>query len=791
MKSFAAGLRVVLLPTPRDGEIGASILADAGFDGVVCPDLHCLCEEVLKGVGVAILTEEGLEDDGLGRLAALIADQPLWSDIPVVLLTGGHGDSPLVTEALVALGNVTLLERPVRLFTLVSTLRSAIRARTRQYQLRDELRVREEATSALRASQDRLDLVLRVADAGTWYFDLPPSEIVGNRAYHRHIGLNPEDNAPIDIDLFYSLIHPDDRARTRAALDDALGHSHVLDIDYRTRGQDGTERWVRAAGRTLLNRAGVPAAFYGTTIDLTARRAADTALARSEARSGAIGAALPFGAWECDPAGHVVHLAPAFLHLVGRTLASCQEHGWADLVHPDDRERFVAAWPRLVSTPAMFTHEYRVRDEAGDYHTVLMRGMPLLDESRAVTGWVGINLDITEKRHVEQELERVGRLESISLVAGGIAHDFNDLLTGVLGNIALARMSAQRDEETVRRLQDAAQAGTKAQELARQLLTFARDKEPVRAPVWLPGLLREAADFALQGLGARCEFNLAENLPGVDADAVQLGQAVQNLVRSGAEAMDGHGVVVVRASKIQIGAAGGLPFAPGPYVMVSVTDRGRGISPEDLPRVFDLVHSAKTRSGIALPIAHAIIRRHGGHLLAASQPEGSTFTFYLPAGAPIAAPASRSIPPVLTRAPSPARGRGRLLVMDDDAQVRAVAYLSLVRLGYQVTLAVHGTQAVETYRAALRDNLPYQLVFLDLTVQGGMGGLETLLQLQQIDAGVRAVAVTGYTDDPLLTAFADYGFTGAITKPYTVDDLGRVLQQAASPPPPAAAPPNA
>ncbi len=783
-------LRVILLPAPRDGEISGTVLADAGFDGVVCPDLEALCEEVMGGAGVAIVAEEAMENGGVDRLAALIAEQPPWSDFPVVLLTQPGADSPYVAAALATLGNVTLLERPLRMVTLVSALRFALRARARQVELRDQLRARDEAAAALRASQDRLELVLSVADAGTWYCDFPPTELVGNRVYRRHLGLDPDDTAPIDVALFYSLVHPDDRARTRSAIDAALGEGSVLDIDYRTCGPDGTERWVRAAGRTLLNRDGVPAAFYGTTIDLTARRAADTALARSEARSGAIGEALPFGAWECDPSGRVIHLAPAFLQLLGRDLPTCRARGWTDLVHPDDRDRFASAWPRHFANPTMFDHEYRVRDEAGDYHTVLMRGMPLRDETRAVTAWVGINLDITEKRQVEQELERVGRLESVSLVAGGIAHDFNNLLTGILGNIALARMTAHRDEEIVRRLQDAEHAGKKAQELARQLLTFARDKDPVRSPVWLPGVVKDAAEFALQGLGVRCEYNLAENLPGVQADPTQLGQVVQNLVRNGADAMGGEGVLVIRASAIQVGAASG--FEPGPYVMVSVTDRGRGISPEDLPRVFDLVHSAKTRAGIALPIAHAIIRRHGGQLLAASQPEGSTFTFYLPAGPPIQQPPLRAASPQPSRAVSHAsRVRGRLLVMDDDAQVRAVAYLSLVRLGYQVTLAMHGIQAIETYRTAMQDRQPYQAVLLDLTVQGGMGGRETLQHLQELDPAVRAVAVTGYTDDPLLTSFADHGFAGAITKPYTVDDLSQLLHEVVRPAPTGATPPPA
>ncbi|MDP2316483.1 MAG: response regulator [Pseudomonadota bacterium] len=539
-------LRVVVLPAPRDGELGDKMLADAGFDALVCPDLQSFCDEVRKGVGVAVVAEEALDTDGVRRLCALLADQPLWSDVSVVLLARGGADRPLAADMLASSGNVTLLRRPVPLAALVSTLETALRARTRQLRLRDQLHLREESAAPL----------------------------------PRPGGADPE---------------------------------------------------VAAA----------------------------------------------------DP-------------------------------------------------------------------------------------------DLTEKARAERELERVDRLESVSLVASGMAHKFNNLLTGILGNVALARMTA-RDPEIARRLQDAERAGKEAQDLSRQLLNFARGVTPVRAPVWLPGLLRGSAELALQGLGVRCEFRLAENLPGVQADAAQLGQVVQNLVRSGAEAMNGEGVLVIRASAIQVGAAGGLPFAPGPYVMVSITDRGRSIAPDDLRRLFDPTYSSQERPGIALPIAHAIIRRHGGHLVAASQREGSTFTFYLPAGGPIAPPVLRPVPPARVAA-APGGGRGRLLVMDDEPQVRAVAYLSLVRLGYQVTLAMHGVQAIANYRTAMAEGHPYQLVFLDLTVQGGMGGRQTLAQLQALDPDVRAIAVTGHTDDPLLATFAAHGFAGAMTKPYTVDDLGRLLQ---------------
>jgi two-component system cell cycle sensor histidine kinase/response regulator CckA len=499
------------------------------------------------------------------------------------------------------------------------------------------------------------------------------------------------------------------------------------------------------------------------------------ALAPLEAQCRALGGALPFGDWSADRGGRLLHVAPAFLELLGTDLEACRE-GWAERVHPEDRDSFVAAWQRGFGGSAGFDVEYRVTDVRGEHRPVLLRAIPVA-EQRGVA-WVGLNLDVGEKRRLENELVHLGRLQSVALLVGGVAHDFNNLLTSILGNVALARLAAKGEEGVLRRLEAAERAGQQAQALSRQLLALAKGGAPVRTEVSLAPILRDSAEFALQGRAVRCDYHLPDGLRTVAGDPTQLSQLVQNLVLNGAEAMEGEGVITIRADNVEVRYDSPIPLKSGAYVRVEVTDRRPGIAPEDLPRVFEPQPSASTPGGgMALAVAQMIVKRHGGHLAVRSVPgDQTTFTVYLPAsGAAVAAPA-------IARAAGH-RGRGRILVMDDDAQVRAVAYLSLVRMGYRVTLAAHGFQAIEMYRTAMREEQPYQAVFLDLTIPGGMGGTETFERLREIDPGVKAVVATGYTNAPILREYASQGLAGAITKPYTVDDLGRVLQEVLAAPP--------
>lgn len=396
---------------------------------------------------------------------------------------------------------------------------------------------------------------------------------------------------------------------------------------------------------------------------------------------------------------------------------------------------------------------------------------PIVDRDGRTLGVVLVFRDVSQMQRLENERARTSKLESLGVLAGGIAHDFNNILTGILGNLSFATSSLPTDATVLPVLQAAEQACDRARDLTRQLLTFARGGAPVKAVVELGPLLAEVSGFALQGSSARAELRLAPDLWPVEADASQVHQVVHNLLLNARQAMPDGGVIQVAAENVTLGAAEGLPLEPGAYVRVTVTDPGVGIAAPDLARVFDPFFTTRAQgSGLGLATSHSIVQRHGGHITLDSVPgRGTRVTFYLPVAPGTAMQKASEVVPPPPRTP-------RVLVMDDDAQIRQLTTVCLKRLGYEVEVAADGAEAIARYRDEGRAGRPFAVVLMDLTVPGGMGGCEAIARLRELDPGVRAIVSSGYSNDPVLARHRDYGFLGVIHKPYRLADLGRALE---------------
>ena len=396
---------------------------------------------------------------------------------------------------------------------------------------------------------------------------------------------------------------------------------------------------------------------------------------------------------------------------------------------------------------------------------------PVQREERLI-GAVVTFLDVTERRRMEGELLKMKKLESLGVLAGGIAHDFNNMLTGILGNLSLAREQVGDDADTRELLGEAEQAAKRARALTQQLLTFSRGGAPVKKVVSVRAVVEDAATFALRGSTVRGHFAYDERLWSVEADPGQLAQVIQNLVINGVQAMPQGGAIAISCDNVEVGPASGVPLPPGRYVRVTVRDEGTGIPPEHLQRIFDPYFTTKqTGSGLGLATVYAILKKHGGHVAVASQlGRGTTFELHLPA-------TSRSAAAEVVRA-APVGGRGRVLVMDDEALVRNAAGGMLASLGYDVVSASDGAEALAVFEQARREGRAVSVVLVDLTVPGGMGGLEAVRRLRTLDPGVRVVATSGYSNDPIMAAHRDYGFVGVLPKPYTLEDLSRAISEA-------------
>ena len=381
--------------------------------------------------------------------------------------------------------------------------------------------------------------------------------------------------------------------------------------------------------------------------------------------------------------------------------------------------------------------------------------------------------EISERKRAEDELIKAQKLESLGVFAGGIAHDFNNILTSILANLSFARMQLSPSHTISKRLEECEKATVRASELTRQLLTFARGGEPVKKLIDPAPLIREAASFVLRGSTVRSIVDLPADLWCLEADAGQLSQSLHNLLINAAQAMPDGGEVTVRGGNKSLDADNTHRLPAGDYIRITVEDHGCGIPRENLARIFDPYFTTKSQgSGLGLASVYSIVKRHGGTVgISSTLGVGSSFDIHLPA-----LPGKRP-EGVAVKVTAELPGGGRILIMDDEDFIRAIATEILQYKGYEVASCADGREAVDLYRSARQGNVPYAAVILDLTIPGGMGGKEAAVLILELDPEAVLIVSSGYSNDPIIANYQNFGFSGSISKPFDADTLARELER--------------
>ena len=398
---------------------------------------------------------------------------------------------------------------------------------------------------------------------------------------------------------------------------------------------------------------------------------------------------------------------------------------------------------------------------------------PLIDSAGQIAGLVMIMRDVTSRQLIEAELQKAQRLESLAALAGGIAHEFNNILTMIIGNIALSRLYPVTGEMKDI-LDEAEKASIKGRNLANQILAFSKAGEMAKKALGVEGLLRDAVSLSAASTPNKFELSMPGGLWPIMAGEGQMMQAINNMLMNAHQAMPGGGPVMVTAGNVSVKAGELPPLSEGNYVRISFEDSGPFVPGVDSPGVLDPFFAAGVKNqGFGLAIAYSIVKKHGGCIITEAGRQGRTFKMYLPA-----------LPDLKTGAKderqeedrfNPVYERGRILLMDDEEGVRVVIARMLEQCGYAVDLAKDGDAAIEMYGDALKAGSPYDAVILDLVVSSGPDGKETVRRLKDMDPGVRAIAATGNYNDPVMARFGDYGFRDVLAKPFLVEDLNRVL----------------
>ncbi|MBF0449603.1 MAG: PAS domain-containing protein [Candidatus Magnetomorum sp.] len=399
------------------------------------------------------------------------------------------------------------------------------------------------------------------------------------------------------------------------------------------------------------------------------------------------------------------------------------------------------------------------------------RTTPLYADDGSIPRILVVVENITERKHLESRLQQAQKMDAIGTLAGGIAHDFNNMLGVITGNISYALSSLNKDDELYDVLYDVQASSKQAQSLTHQLLTFSKGGAPIKKVSNINRLIREAAIFSSRGAKANCRFELSDDLWSTEVDEGQINQVMSNLVINANQAMPNGGIITIRTENTNVDTESDLSLSAGKYIKIVIEDQGTGISKKYLPNIFDPYFSTKqTGSGLGLASTYSIIQRHSGLITVYSEVEkGTVFNIYLPAS-------SKSMGTEHKENPTPT-GQGKILIMDDQEAILKMASRMLSRIGYETALALDGIQAIEKYSEAYHSQTPFDCVILDLTVPGGMGGAQTITKLLTIDPKVKAIVSSGYSNDPIMSNYQDYGFCGVVPKPYTRNQLAGVLSK--------------
>jgi two-component system, cell cycle sensor histidine kinase and response regulator CckA len=474
-----------------------------------------------------------------------------------------------------------------------------------------------------------------------------------------------------------------------------------------------------------------------------------------------------------DKNGDILFESPSIEKHLGYGQAELIGRNVFEFVHPDDCALAQQALADRIKDPGhSVSVELRFRHANGSWRYFEAVGKSIVDGTNDMRIIVN-SRDNTERKKLEVDVLKAQKLESLSTLAGGIAHDYNNIVTGILANIEMAKIHADRKDELLGILQKAELASIRAKDLTQQLLTFSRGGVPVKKAVFIGKFIKEAAGFALRGSKAKCNFTIQADLRPVEVDEGQFRQAIQNVVINADQAMPDGGIITVTAENTALGEFDIASLPAGDYVKISIQDRGVGIPKEHLSNLFDPYFSTKQKaSGFGLATSYSIIKRHNGVIAVDSVPgAGTTVILYVPAS-------QKKVEALRKRTDGLVPGHGRVLVMDDEEIIRDAAGLILKTAGYEVEYSKDGNEAIECYLKAVESGRPFDVVILDVTVPGGVGGKETIERLLKINPGVKAVVSSGYSHDPIMAHYLDYGFRGFITKPYTPRDMSEVVSMA-------------
>ncbi len=716
--------------------------------------LECALKRLDNEPFDVIMLDLSLPDaEGLETLERTHGHSP---NLPIVVLTG-LDDEALAVRAVREGAQDYLVKGQVTGQVLVRAMRYA----TERKRAMEELRKSEEYFRSL--IENALDIITVLDMAGSIRYSSPSLErILGYRPAALH-GTN-----------LLALIHPEDCECFLAKLkaeENLAGFPQQF--QFRLRHHDGSWRVLEAIGKRAGDDSPV-GGFVMNSRDITERTQAGIALQEANETLRAVIETSPLAIYSLDLQANVKSWNHAAENIFGFSADEVMD-GPLPLVFPEHSVDFRFRFEQCIHGNRLVGNEERFQRKDGSAIEVSIWNALVRDANGNVTGIVAAVADNTERKKLEEQFRQSQKMEAVGRLAGGVAHDFNNLLTVITGYCQMMVDQLSPADPMSEDLQQVLKTADRATTLTKQLLAFSRQQIVLPKVVALDALIRDMDHILKRLAGEDIELRIEGSCGKVRVDPGQIEQVIVNLAVNARDAMPGGGKLIIETvdrdfDEFSAQYAQGL--APGPYVLMAVSDTGTGMDAVTRSHLFEPFFTTKERgrgTGLGLSTSYGIVKQNQGAILVYSEPGlGSTFKIYLP----------RVDEPSIVQAQQPAervnfRGTETVLVVEDEEGVRRVLLEMLQQAGYRVLGACGGQEAIEMCRAS---DDPVQVLITDV-VMPKMGGRELAARIRQVTPGIRVLFVSGYADSVVLHHGALEADTHFLQKPFTVEQLGRKVRE--------------